>query len=392
VADAGAAVDAAKSALNQAKRDVKNGTLQANAIGDYQANLAAATTQLGQATLSAAASGAAAAATTGTGGFYATGSAEKTITEKTSTETAHRYIGSTFNVGGDASFDADSENGSIDIIGSNMDIAGGLALNAKDVTIKAGTEETTSTSSETTRTAGMTASYGSGGSEACSGGVNASGSNTDSDSYSKTHINSTINAGSLSSTSENLILSGANVEVAGGIDIDTGNLVIESLQDESSSSSKTEGYSIGGGCAVAAVGVALTGLSAAETAEGFDKVTSDYEYESGQRVKDSFSTETHQGEHEPLKEVGIDVAVAGATSLGAKIGLPIVADKVGDLYDVVKGKLGDDVALDTSPAAITDPSRLLGNPAKNNRTGEVDLEFKSPELDNTGVFQGSCRV
>ncbi|NRA24851.1 MAG: hypothetical protein HRU08_10345, partial [Oleispira sp.] len=63
------------------------------------------------------------------------------------------------------------------------------------------------------------------------------------DSYSKTHINSTINAGSLTSTSDNLTLSGANVEVAGNIDIDTGNLVIESLQDESSSSSKTEGYS-----------------------------------------------------------------------------------------------------------------------------------------------------
>lgn len=100
VVDAGAAVDAAKSALDQAKRDVKNGTLQANAIGDYEANLVAATTQLGQATLSAAASGAAAAATTGTGGFYASGSAEKTITEKTSTDTEERYIGSSFNVGG----------------------------------------------------------------------------------------------------------------------------------------------------------------------------------------------------------------------------------------------------------------------------------------------------
>jgi len=240
VADAGAAVDSAKSALDQAKRDVKNGTLQANAIGDYEANLAAATTQLGQATLSAAASGAAAAATTGTGGFYASGSAEKTITEKTSTDTEERYIGSNFNVGGDASFDATD---SIDIIGSNIDIAGGLALNAKDVTIKAGTEETTSTSSETTRTAGMTASYGSGGSEAFSGGVNASGSNTDADSYSKSHVNSSINAGSLTSTSENLTLSGANAEIAGDIDIDTGNLTIESLQDEATSSSKTEGYS-----------------------------------------------------------------------------------------------------------------------------------------------------
>ncbi|MFT6190453.1 MAG: hypothetical protein ACJAZ6_002292 [Oleispira sp.] len=240
VVDAGAAVDAAKSALDQAKRDVKNGKLQANAVDDYKANLAAATTQLGQATLTAAASATTAAGTTGTGGFYASGSAEKTIVEKTSTDTEERYIGSNFNVGGDASFDATD---SIDIVGSSMDIAGGLALNAKDVTIKAGTEETTSTSSETTRTAGMTASYGSGGSEAFSGGVNASGSNTDADSYSKTHINSSIKSGSLTSTSDNLTLSGANVEVAGGIDIDTGNLVIESLQDESSSSSKTEGYS-----------------------------------------------------------------------------------------------------------------------------------------------------
>ena len=234
MADAGAAVESAKSALNQAKRDVKNGKLQANAIDDYKANLAAATTQLGQATLSAAASAAAAAATTGTGGFYASGSAEKTIVEKTSTNTEERYIGSNFNVGGDASFDATD---SIDIIGSGMDIGGGLALNAKDVTIKAGTEETTSTSSETTRTAGTSYSTNGGAS------ANLSGSNTDADSYSKTHINSSINAGSLTSTSENLTLSGANVEVAGGIDIDTGNLVIESLQDESSSSSKTEGYS-----------------------------------------------------------------------------------------------------------------------------------------------------
>lgn len=246
MADAGAAVDAAKSALDQAKRDVKNGTLQANAIGDYEANLAAATTQLGQATLSAVASGAtaaAAAASSAGTGFYATGSAEKTIVEKTSTDTEERYIGSSFNVGGDASFDATD---SIDIVGSNMDIAGGLTLNAKDVTIKAGTEETTSTSSETTRTAGVTASYGSGGSEAFSGGANASGSNTDADSYSKTHINSSINAGSLTSTSDNLTLSGANVEVAGNIDIDTGNLVIESLQDEATSSSKTEGYNASG--------------------------------------------------------------------------------------------------------------------------------------------------
>ncbi len=32
---------------------------------------------------------------------------------------------------------------------------------------------------------------------------------------------------------------------------------------------------------------------------------------------------------------------------------------------------------------ITDPSRLLSNPAKNSNTGEVDPEYKSPELENT---------
>jgi hypothetical protein len=56
--------------------------LQANAIADYEANLAAATTQLTQATLSVAASAATAAGTTGTGGFYASGSAEKTIVDQ----------------------------------------------------------------------------------------------------------------------------------------------------------------------------------------------------------------------------------------------------------------------------------------------------------------------
>jgi hypothetical protein len=92
----------------------------------------------------------------------------------------------------------------------------------------------------------MNVSYGSGGSDAFSGGANASGSNTDSESYSKTHINSTINAGSLSSSSDNLTLSGANVEIAGNIDIETGNLLIESVQDVATSSSKTEGYNISG--------------------------------------------------------------------------------------------------------------------------------------------------
>jgi len=243
VADAAAALEDAKEDLDDAKRNVRNGTLAASALDDYKANLAAATAQLTQAGIAAVAAGATAAATTGTGGFYVSGSAEKSVTETTTTNTSSTFNGSSINLG---SGKLNAEN-KIEVTGSAINVVDNLEINADDIIVKAGIEETTETSSETTRTAGATASYGASG---ASGGVNASGSNTDSESYSKTHINSSINAGSLNSTSDNLTLSGANVEVAGNIDIDTGNLVIESLQDESSSSSKTEGYnasaSIGG--------------------------------------------------------------------------------------------------------------------------------------------------
>ena len=235
VADAAAALEDAKEDLDDAKRNVRNGTLAASALDDYKANLAAATAQLTQAGIAAVAAGATAAATTGTGGFYVSGSAEKSVTETTTTNTSSTFNGSSINLG---SGKLNAEN-KIEVTGSTINVVDNLEINADDIIVKAGIEETTETSSETTRTAGATASYGASG---ASGGVNASGSNTDSESYSKTHINSTINAGSLNSTSDNLTLSGANVEVAGNIDIDTGNLTIESLQDESSSSSKTEGY------------------------------------------------------------------------------------------------------------------------------------------------------
>ena len=85
--------------LDQAKRDVKNGTLQANAVGSYEANLAAATTQLGQATLSAAASGAAAAHKRGPAVFT-----PAAVQKKPLPKTIPKNIGSNFNVGGDATF------------------------------------------------------------------------------------------------------------------------------------------------------------------------------------------------------------------------------------------------------------------------------------------------
>ncbi|MCB2424837.1 hemagglutinin repeat-containing protein [Thalassolituus alkanivorans] len=240
VAQAGADVEAAKNALADAERRIKDGSLAASALDDYKANLAAATTQLAQATLNFAAAGATAAGSTGTGGFYASASAQTTTTEKESTSTSQTYVGSNINVGGNASFNATD---ALNIIGSSVNVQDQLALNGNSVTITAGTEESTSSSSEQTYSAGMSFSN-SGGNDSFS--ANASANSSESDSYSKTHVNSSINAGSLTSTSDQLTIAGANIEIQNDIDITTGQLTIASLQDESRSSSHSEGYNVSG--------------------------------------------------------------------------------------------------------------------------------------------------
>ena len=240
VAQAGADVEAAKNALADAERRIKDGSLAASALDDYKANLAAATTQLAQATLNFAAAGGTAAASTGTGGFYASASAQTTTTEKESTSTSQTYVGSNINVGGNASFNATD---ALNIIGSSVNVQDQLALNGNSVTITAGTEESTSSSSEQTYSAGMSFSN-SGGNDSFS--ANASANSSESDSYSKTHVNSSINAGSLTSASDQLTIAGANIEIQNDIDITTGQLTIASLQDESRSSSHSEGYNVSG--------------------------------------------------------------------------------------------------------------------------------------------------
>tara|TARA_B100001109_G_scaffold4202_1_gene3288 strand:+ start:45613 stop:56226 length:10614 start_codon:yes stop_codon:yes gene_type:complete len=239
VAQAGADVEAAENALSDAQRRVKEGTLAESALDDYKTNLAAATTQLTQATLAMAASGATAAATTGTGGFYASASAQTTTTEKESTSTSETYVGSEITVGGNASFNADN---TLDIVGSGINVQNQLALNGGTVNITAGTEESSSSSSEQTYSSGMSFSNSAGNSF----GANASANSSESDNESKQYVNSNIRAGSLDSNSEQLAVAGANIEIQNDININTGDLTIASLQDESHSSSHSEGYNING--------------------------------------------------------------------------------------------------------------------------------------------------
>lgn len=130
VTKAGEDVKRAERALRDAEQRVKDGSLAPSALDDYKINLAAASAQLTQATLNVAASGATAAASTGTLGFYATGKAEKTTTEQQSTNTTQSYQGSSFNVGGNASFDAGNL---MNIVGSGIAVKENLTMNAEHI-------------------------------------------------------------------------------------------------------------------------------------------------------------------------------------------------------------------------------------------------------------------
>ena len=235
---AGEDVKRAESALRDAEKRVKNGTLAASALDDYKINLAAANTQLGQATLNLTAAGGTAVASTATGGFYATGSAEHSITEQSSTTTGQEYQGSSFNIGGNASFKANNE---VNIVGSSVNVGNTLTLDAEKVNLRADEEHHSSASSQRTTTAGISGSTSGSGSLS----ANASHNKNESESHSKTHVNSQISAGNLNSDSKSFTLAGANVEITNDINLNTQHLTVDSVQDTHQSSSKGSSQSVG---------------------------------------------------------------------------------------------------------------------------------------------------
>ena len=123
-----------------------------------------------------------------------------------------------------------SKNGSITISGTNVKVGNDLDLSAKkDITIKASEENYTSSSSSSQTGISLSANLEEGRIADLSisqAGTRARGNGTN-------YINSTIDVGGkLKTNSENLTLSGANVE-ADKLDIKAKNIVIESKQDKS---------------------------------------------------------------------------------------------------------------------------------------------------------------
>ena len=123
-----------------------------------------------------------------------------------------------------------SKNGSITISGTDVKVGNDLDLSAKkDITIKASEENFTSSSSSSQMGIGLSADLSKGKIADLSiskAGTKGRGNGTN-------YINSTVNVGGkLKTNSENLTLSGANVE-ADKLDIKAKNVVIESKQDKS---------------------------------------------------------------------------------------------------------------------------------------------------------------
>ena len=131
-----------------------------------------------------------------------------------------------------------SKDGSISISGTDVKVGNDLSLTAKkDIDIKAAEEKFTSSSSSSQTGVSLSVNLEEGriaDSSVSQAGAKGKGNGTG-------YVNSTINVGgNLKTNSENLTLSGANVE-ADKVDIKAKNVVIESKQDKSENKDSTYG-------------------------------------------------------------------------------------------------------------------------------------------------------
>jgi len=243
------AVTKAKHAYDDAKQKVAEGKILEDDLKYYKANIAAATANVANATLAVAASGSAAAAAAGSSagtGFYATAGVSTQKDVSSTTTSSAQWNGSNINVGGNASVNADNH---LNIQGSNINTSGVLAFNGKDISITAG--ENTNQQSSQSYSEGASVSYSGSYNQLDPNGITYSvnSSNSQSDSQSVDHVNSQITSGILTSNSDSLALRGANVD-ANKVDINTHDLTVASLQNTSSSTSSSQGGSVGVGAEV----------------------------------------------------------------------------------------------------------------------------------------------
>jgi filamentous hemagglutinin family protein len=233
MAEAADAIKDAKRALSDAEDKASRGELDPDDVKYFRMNLAAATANLVQMEIAMAAALAMGAAAAGTG-FYVSGSAMHDKTVTTSTTTQGLWQGSDITVGGNAALIAGEK---IKVQGSDVSVGNTLTVDAKKIVLVAGEEHSSSTSKTIQEHEGFSLSTS-------SGSVNAGLHQSDADSQGTQYVNTHLNAGTLTSTSDSLQLAGAVIE-ADNVGIHTGALSVVSLQDTYQSKSKTVGGNVG---------------------------------------------------------------------------------------------------------------------------------------------------
>ncbi|MDP2226961.1 MAG: hemagglutinin repeat-containing protein [Moraxellaceae bacterium] len=261
LAEAADAVKDAKRALDDAESRAVRGELDADDMKYFRMNLAAATANLVQMKVAMATALAAAvpagAASAGTG-FYVSGSAQHEKTTVTRTEQQGQWQGSAITVGGNATVSAGN---ALHVQGSDIAVAGTLTLDAQTILLTAGEEHTSSSSQSSSESGGVTLSSKGGGS------INVGSQSSVGSMQGVHYVNTHIQAGTVTSTSESLRLAGAVIE-AEHVNIETGALAVISQQDWVEGRQRSEGGSLG-------AGAGSSGITSASLGANFSKTDSE---------------------------------------------------------------------------------------------------------------------
>ncbi|WP_394182141.1 hemagglutinin repeat-containing protein [Marinomonas posidonica] len=262
------AVKDAEKAYEEAKQKVADGKLQQSDLDGYEIALNSAKNTEKYAAITVANAAAGAAMNSGTAGFTASAGVTLQTTTTSTTNRQSAWNGSSIQVGNNASLQGED---TLTVKGSNVAVGGTLLAEADQINVLAGENTTQQSTKSNTQSASVSASVGKVDFSdlASSAGVNNNTSSSESQSTQYTH--SQLTAGALVSRSDQLNIKGGTLH-GEQVSIDTGDLNIASVQDSSSSNSRSDSVGMNIGSSVSSEGSNL-GLS-------YQQSTTDSDYQS----------------------------------------------------------------------------------------------------------------
>jgi filamentous hemagglutinin len=150
--------------------------------------------------------------------------------------------------------------------------------------------------------------------------------------------------------------------------------------------------STGVGCVV---GGGLATLGAVTAKQNVDELNSEYVYESGQRVTDSFSLETHGGSHNPALDAALELGVSAAGGAAAKAALKYGDDAYDAAKSALKGSDGitpkaDDIVMTPVESVVKNTSPRSDLSSTNESVIFVDQKGLAIEAQKGSVFRANA--